>query len=75
MLVGSLADRFGFRRALIAAYLIDGTGYFLLGSVNSSWMHPIRAALPDYWLLFAILIFSAFGPALVKPCAKSSGRS
>jgi POT family proton-dependent oligopeptide transporter len=72
VLVGSLADRFGFRRALIAAYLIDGTGYFLLGSVNSSWMHPIRAVLPDYWLLFAILIFSALGPALVKPCVVGS---
>ncbi len=72
VLVGSLADRFGFRRALVVAYLIDGTGYFLLGSVNSSWMHPIRAIMPDYWLLFAILIFSAFGPALVKPCVVGS---
>jgi proton-dependent oligopeptide transporter, POT family len=72
VLVGSLADRFGFRRALLVAYLIDGTGYFLLGSVNSSWMHSIRAAVPDYWLLFAILIFSAFGPALVKPCVVGS---
>jgi dipeptide/tripeptide permease len=72
VLVGSLADRYGFRRALIVAYLIDGTGYFLLGSVNSSWMHSIRAAVPAYWLLFAILIFSAFGPALVKPCVVGS---
>ncbi len=72
VLVGSLADRFGFRRALLVAYLIDGTGYFLLGSVNSSWMHSIRAAVPDYWLLFAILIFSAVGPALVKPCVVGS---
>jgi POT family proton-dependent oligopeptide transporter len=72
VVVGSLADRYGFRRALLVAYLIDGTGYFLLGSINSSWMQPIRSVMPDYWLLFAILIFSAFGPALVKPCVVGS---
>ncbi len=72
VVVGSLADRFGFRWGLVVAFLIDGTGYFLLGSFNSSWMHPIRAVLPDYWLLFAILTFSAFGPALVKPCVVGS---
>lgn len=67
VVVGSLADRFGFRRALIAAYLIDGTGYWLLGSVHAAWMGPLRAALPDYWLLLAILLFWSLGPALVKP--------
>jgi POT family proton-dependent oligopeptide transporter len=72
VLVGSLADRFGFRWGLVVAFLIDGTGYFLLGSVNSAWMHPIRAVLPDYWLIFVILTISAFGPALVKPCVVGS---
>jgi POT family proton-dependent oligopeptide transporter len=68
VLVGSLADRFGFRRALACAYLIAGVGYFLLGSVSAPWMQPIRAAVPSYWLIFAILVITAFGPALVKPC-------
>ncbi len=68
VVVGSLADHYGFRRALVVAYLIDGTGYFLLGSVRSSWMAPVRAALPDYWLLLGILLLGALGPALVKPC-------
>jgi POT family proton-dependent oligopeptide transporter len=68
VLVGSLADRFGFRRALAFAYLIAGIGYFLLGSVSASWMAPIRAAVPMYWLILAILLITALGPALVKPC-------
>ncbi|HVB33920.1 MAG TPA: MFS transporter [Patescibacteria group bacterium] len=68
VLVGSLADRFGFRRALAVAYLFAGTGYFLLGSVSSSWMRPVRTAVPLYWLLLAILMVTALGPALVKPC-------
>jgi POT family proton-dependent oligopeptide transporter len=68
VLVGSLADRFGFRRALACAYLIAGIGYFLLGSVSAPWMAPLRAAIPPYWLIFGILLITAFGPALVKPC-------
>lgn len=67
VLVGSLADRFGFRRALAAAYLFAGAGYFLLGSVSASWMAPLRSAIPAYWLIFAILMITAIGPALVKP--------
>lgn len=68
VVVGSLADRFGFRRALAFAYLIASVGYFLLGSVSSSWMAPVRNVVPAYWLIFAILMITAAGPALVKPC-------
>lgn len=72
VLVGSLADRFGFRRALAFAYLIAGVGYFLLGSVSAPWMASLRAAVPIYWLLLAILMITAVGPALVKPCVVGS---
>lgn len=68
VVVGSLADRFGFRRALAFAYLIASVGYFLLGSVSSSWMAPVRNLVPAYWLIFTILMITAAGPALVKPC-------
>jgi proton-dependent oligopeptide transporter, POT family len=72
VVVGSLADRFGFRRALAFAYLIAAAGYFLLGSLSSAWMRPIRAATPLYWLVLAILAVTAVGPALVKPCVVGS---
>ncbi len=36
ILAGTLADRFGFRRTLLLAYLLLTTGYFLLGSLESS---------------------------------------
>ena len=42
ILGGSLADRFGFRRSLAFAYLILTIGYFLMGSLTSSWMAPVR---------------------------------
>ena len=38
MLGGTLADRFGFRRALMFAYLVMTVGYFLLGSLAAPWM-------------------------------------
>jgi len=68
ILGGTLADRFGFRRALMFAYLIMTVGYFLLGSLAATWMQPLRQALTDKWLVLAILMIPALGPGVVKPC-------
>jgi len=76
VLGGTLADRFGFRRALMFAYLVMTVGYFLLGSLSAPWMHSARQALGDKWLVFAILMVPALGPAMVKPCvAGTTGRA
>lgn len=68
VLGGSLADRFGFRRALMFAYLVMTVGYFLLGSLAAPWMQAARQALGDKWLVLGILMIPALGPAVVKPC-------
>ncbi len=68
LLGGTLADRFGFRRALLFAYLVMTVGYFLLGSLSRPWMQATRHALGDKWLVFGILMIPALGPAVVKPC-------
>ena len=68
VLGGTLADRFGFRRALLFAYLVMSVGYFLLGSLSAPWMQSLRHALSDKWLVLAILMVPALGPAVVKPC-------
>ncbi len=65
---GALADRFGFRRALMFAYLVMTVGYFLLGSLSTPWMQAARHALTDKWLVLVILMIPALGPAVVKPC-------
>ena len=65
---GTLADRLGFRRSLSAAYLVLALGYFLLGSLSSDWMAPLRNALPLAVLVQLILCVPALGPAIVKPC-------
>ena len=68
ILGGTLADRFGFRRALMFAYLVMTVGYFLLGSLSAPWMESVRHALGDKWLVLAILMIPALGPGVVKPC-------
>src|SRR5258706_4760947 len=65
---GALADRLGFRRALSAAYLILTIAYFLLGSIASPWLAPLRSHVPLVGLVAFILILPALGVALVKPC-------
>jgi proton-dependent oligopeptide transporter, POT family len=65
---GALADRFGFRRALLFAFAVMAVGYFLLGSLAAGWMQSVRAALGDKWLVTAVLLIPALGPATVKPC-------
>lgn len=68
MLGGTLADRFGFRRALMFAYLVMTVGYFLLGSLSAPWLHAVRAAVGDKGLVMGVLLIPALGPAIVKPC-------
>jgi proton-dependent oligopeptide transporter, POT family len=64
---GALADRLGFRRALSLAYLILSVSYFLLGSIGSPWLAPVRNTVPLVGLVTVILMLPALGVALVKP--------
>ena len=64
---GALADRFGFRRTLAGAFFILGVGNFLLGSLSSPWMAPVRDALPLFALMHVLMLIPAMGPAVVKP--------
>jgi POT family proton-dependent oligopeptide transporter len=65
---GTLADRLGFRRSLSIAYLILSFSYFLLGSIGSPWLAPVRNAMPLGVLVTMVLMLPALGIALVKPC-------
>jgi len=65
---GTLADRLGFRRSLSLAYFILTCAYFSLGSLGSTWVTPLRAAVPLIVLVAFVLMLPALGIALVKPC-------
>lgn len=65
---GVVADRLGFRRSLSLAYFILTFSYFLLGSIQASWLAPVRDAMPLTVLVTILLMIPALGMALVKPC-------
>ncbi len=67
ILGGTLADKWGFRRAFNIAFTILGLGYFLIGSVGMSAFAGIYTGMSTYWLLLAFLIFTAFGGSFIKP--------
>ena len=64
---GAAADRLGFRRALSLAYFILSCAYFLLGSISSPWLAPVRSTVPLGLFVGFILILPALGISLVKP--------
>lgn len=64
---GTIADRLGFRRALALAYLILSGSYFLLGSLDATWLAPVRNVMPLPALVTIVLILPALGVAMVKP--------
>jgi proton-dependent oligopeptide transporter, POT family len=68
MFGGAVADRIGFRRALSTAYLILTIAYFLIGSIGSSWLAPVRNVVPLTLFVGFILVLPALGISMVKPC-------
>jgi dipeptide/tripeptide permease len=67
ILGGTLADKWGFRRAFNIAFSILALGYFLIGSVGMDGFAGAYAGIPRFWLLMAFLILTAFGGSFIKP--------
>ncbi len=64
---GTLADKWGFRRAFSVAFSILALGYFLIGSVGMSAFAGVYGGMDRYWLLLIFLVFTAFGGSFIKP--------
>ncbi len=67
ILAGTLADKWGFRRAFNVAFTILALGYFLIGSLGMEIFRGIYGDPHNYWLLMAFLILTAFGGSFIKP--------
>jgi dipeptide/tripeptide permease len=67
ILAGTLADKWGFRRAFNVAFSILALGYFLIGSLGMDAFAGVYQGLPTYWLLLAFLMLTAFGGSFIKP--------
>lgn len=64
---GTLADKFGFRKAFSFAFLVLAIGYFLIGSTGMEMFSGFYSNFSLYWLLIVILIFTAIGGSFIKP--------
>jgi dipeptide/tripeptide permease len=67
VLGGTLADKWGFRRAFNIAFSILALGYFLVGSVGMQAFAGAYDGIPPFWLLMAFLVLTAFGGSFIKP--------
>jgi POT family proton-dependent oligopeptide transporter len=64
---GTIVDRFGFRRSLLACFAIFSVGYFCIGLAGLPLGRPIVEAVgARNWTLFALVI-TAIGGSLIKP--------
>ena len=68
ILAGVLVDRYGFRRTLMACFAIFAIGYFLIGMAGLSWGQPIADAIGRKTYIMAVLLLTAIGGSLIKPC-------
>jgi POT family proton-dependent oligopeptide transporter len=67
ILGGTLADKWGFRRAFNIAFSILALGYFLIGSVGMSLFSGIYDDFSLYWVMVVFLVLTAFGGSFIKP--------
>ncbi len=67
ILGGTLADKWGFRRAFNIAFSILALGYFLIGSIGMAAFDGVYSSFNHYWLLMVFLVFTAFGGSFIKP--------
>lgn len=66
-LAGTIVDRFGFRRSLMACFAIFSLGYFLIGLAGLPIGQPlVQAVGPKTWMVIALVI-AAIGGSLIKP--------
>ena len=67
ILGGTLADKWGFRKAFTVCFSVLAVGYFLIGSVGIPAFSGIYANMDHYWLIMLFLVFTALGGCFIKP--------
>ena len=64
ILSGTLADKYGFKRSLVVAFVMLSLGYLVMGNIQSFWPAGTNYAIP---VLLGI-VFIGLGGSIVKPC-------
>ncbi len=61
---GTLADKYGFKRSLVVAFVMLALGYLVMGNVQRFWPAGSNYTIP---VLLGI-VFIGLGGSIVKPC-------
>lgn len=68
IVAGVLVDRYGFRKTLMACFLIFCVGYFLIGMAGMQFADQIVNTIGKRTYVLSVLILTAVGGSLIKPC-------
>ncbi|HEX3130595.1 MAG TPA: MFS transporter [Thermoanaerobaculia bacterium] len=68
IVAGTIVDRYGFKRSLAACFSIFCVGYFLIGLAGLQFGQGIVAAVGRTPYIVAVLLLTAVGGSLIKPC-------
>jgi POT family proton-dependent oligopeptide transporter len=67
VLAGTVVDRYGFKRSLLACFSIFTVGYFLIGFAGLPIGQPVVQAVgTKTWMIMALVV-TAIGGSLIKP--------
>jgi dipeptide/tripeptide permease len=67
VLAGTIVDRYGFKRSLMACFAVFSLGYFLIGLAGLPMGQPlVNAVGAKTWTLMALIVTAA-GGSLIKP--------
>jgi MFS family permease len=67
-MAGGIVDRYGFRRTLAACFALFAPGYLLIALAGMSAGQGMVAALGRSPYVLSVLILTAVGGSLIKPC-------
>jgi proton-dependent oligopeptide transporter, POT family len=68
VVAGVFVDKYGFRKTLMACFLIFGIGYFLIGMAGMGFAQDIVNGVGKKFYTMGALLFTAVGGSLIKPC-------
>lgn len=71
ILSGTLADRFGFKRSLVLAFVLISLGYLTMGTVQQFWpaLAGAGGGVVDYTIPVIVgIVLIGIGGSFVKPC-------
>ncbi len=67
ILAGTVVDRYGFKKSLMACFAIFSLGYFLIGFAGLPAGQPLVNALGKNGYMILALLIAAVGGSLIKP--------